>query len=207
METILHYFPDLTEKQQQQFAALDKIYAEWNARINVISRKDISNLYVNHVLHSLSIALFLKPVEGTTFIDIGTGGGFPGVPLAILLPHCDFMLIDRIRKKITVVDAVSKELGLENVTTFAGDLGECHRKFDFAVSRAVMPMPDLVKIARKNIARKKTRNLYSNGIVALKGGDLSAELAGLSVPFFEENLSVWFKEPYFETKSLIYVPV
>ena len=207
IESIIKYFPQLEAVQIERFSMLADIYREWNARINVISRKDIDNLYVNHVLHSLAIGKFLNPVDGTTFIDVGTGGGFPGIPLAILYPRCTFHLIDRIRKKIAVVDAVKDAIGLENVTSQAGDLGECHARYDYAVSRAVMSMADLVKVARRNIGRRNIGNIYPNGIVALKGGDLAEELKALNLQYFEEKLTIWFNEPYFDTKSIIYVPV
>lgn len=207
IEVIMKYFPSLTEDKKTRLKNLEFLYREWNEKINVISRKDIDNLYVNHVLHSLSIGKFLSPVSGTSFIDIGTGGGFPGIPMAIVYPECSFHLIDRIRKKITVVDGIAEALGLKNITTQAGDLGECHRKFDFAVSRAAMKMPDLIKAAKKNILREKPKNAYPNGIIALKGGDLKDELKVLRGEYFVENLSAWFNEPYFETKGLIYVPV
>ena len=205
--TIEKYFPDLDALARRRFELLDVLYRQWNEKINVISRKDIDNLYTHHILHSLSIAKFLQPVAFTSFVDIGTGGGFPGIPLAILLPHCSFHLVDRIRKKIAVVDAVVEALGLENVTTQAGDMGECRLKFDFAVSRAAMKIDELYMIAKRNIARRKPRNSYPNGVIALKGGDLVPELARLRTEFFEEPLSLWFNEPFFETKKLIYIPV
>lgn len=204
---IENYFPLLNDRQKQQLNLLGPIYKEWNTRINVISRKDIDNLYVNHVIHSLAIGKFLSPVNGTSFIDIGTGGGFPGIPMAIVYPECKFHLIDRIRKKITVVDAIVKELELENVTTQAGDSGECHQKFDFAISRAVMALPELVKIARKNISSNTFRNAYPNGLITLKGGDLKPELDALHMDYIDEKISLWFKEPYFETKQIVYVPL
>lgn len=206
IEIIKKYFPGLDLQACERFERLDALYREWNEKINVISRRDIDNLYTHHVLHSLSIAKFLQPIEGTSFIDIGTGGGFPGIPLAILLPGCTFHLIDRIRKKITVVDEIVGVLELKNVTTQVGDLGECHKKFDFAVSRAAMKIDELYMIARRNIARTKPRNSYPNGIIALKGGDLAPELSRLRVQYFEEPLSLWFNEPFFETKKLIYIP-
>ena len=206
-ETIERYFPDLSERQKEQFRLLGEIYPEWNEKINVISRKDIDHLYVNHVLHSLAIGKFLMPQPGTSFVDIGTGGGFPGIPLAILYPECSFHLVDRIKKKIMVVDDVVGRLELKNVTTQSGDLGECHLKFNYAISRAAMKLPLLVKIARKNIARGKTGNKYRNGVVALKGGDLQQELKELNLPYIEMPISVWFNEDYFKTKDLIYVPI
>lgn len=152
MDEILRYFPELTPTQTERFMLLDALYREWNEKINVISRRDIDNLYVNHVLHSLSIARFFTPVSGTTFMDLGTGGGFPGIPLAILWPDCNFHLIDRIGKKIKVASAIAEAAGLENITFQHGDSGECHRKFDYVVSRAVMALPELVKACRGNIA-------------------------------------------------------
>lgn len=206
-QIIEKYFNNLSPNQKRQFLMLRNLYGEWNERINVISRKDIDNLYEHHVLHSLAIGKFLQPVDGTSFIDIGTGGGFPGIPLAILYPSCSFHLIDRIRKKITVVEAVADELGLENVTVQAGDMGECKEKFDYAVSRAAMSLPLLVKISRKNLSGKNKGNIYPSGTVALKGGDLTEELKEIHVKYFEEPLSVWFSEPFFATKELIYVPL
>lgn len=207
IDSILKYFPSLTDLQKSRLSQLEGLYREWNEKINVISRKDIDNLYVNHVLHSLSIGKFLSPVDGTSFIDVGTGGGFPGIPMAIVYPECSFHLIDRIKKKISVVNAVSEALGLENVTTQAGDLGECHERFDFVVSRAAMKMPELLKAARKIVSNDIPRNAYPNGIIALKGGDLREELRSLRDDYIEEPLTLWFDEPYFEHKELIYVPV
>lgn len=207
LSVIKKYFPTLSPGQEEQLEALGTLYPEWNAKINVISRKDIGNLYVNHVLHSLAIGKFLSPVAGTTFLDVGTGGGFPGIPMAIMYPECRFHLIDRVGKKLTVVKDITSKLGLVNVTTQHGDLGECHEKFDYVVSRAAMEMPLLYKIAAGNVARKMPRNAWPNGIIALKGGDLEAELARLRVDYIEENLDKWFSEPYFETKKLIFIPI
>lgn len=200
------YFPSLSEKQKEQYTRLGDLYPEWNAKINVISRKDIDNLYPNHILHSLAIARFLGDVEpGTTFLDLGTGGGFPGVPLAIMYPDCRFHLIDRIGKKINVAKSISESVGLENVTFQHGDIGECHDKYDFVVSRAVMRLDELVPLIRKNIA-PKSRNKFQNGLICLKGGDLDEEISATRMAVFDEPLSVYFNEPYFETKSLLYVP-
>lgn len=204
--TILKYFPDLTDEQIERFVALGTLYPDWNSKINVISRKDIENLYVNHILHSLAIAKFLTdPKPGTTFIDLGTGGGFPGIPLAILWPDCKFHLIDRIGKKIKVAESIAATIGLENVTFQHGDIRECHSKYDFVVSRAVMTLDALVTLIKKNIS-KKSENIHRNGLICLKGGDLTDEINRTPMPVFDEPLSVYFNEPYFATKSLIYVP-
>lgn len=200
------YFPDLTESQRNQYAMLGSLYPEWNEKINVISRKDIENLYPNHILHSLGIAAFLGELqEGTAFVDLGTGGGFPGIPLAIFYPDCKFHLIDRIGKKIRVAQSIAEAVGLTNVTFQHGDMGECHEQFDYVVSRAVMPLPDLVKITRNNVA-KKSRNKYANGLVCLKGGDLEEEIKATRMPVMDYPLTDFFNEPFFATKSLLYVP-
>lgn len=206
MEVINKYFPGLNELQQKQFEALGILYPDWNAKINVISRKDIENLYTNHILHSLSIAEFLNPVDGTTFMDLGTGGGFPGIPLAILWPNCKFHLVDRIGKKLKVAKSIAETIGLENVTFQHGDAGECRERFDFVLSRAVMGLDDLVKIARHNISRN-SRNAYTNGLICLKGGDLGPESRRVKDEFMEYDLSVYFDEPFFKGKKLVYVPL
>ena len=204
MDHILKYFPALTDEQRRQFSGLYQLYAEWNDKINVISRRDIENLYVNHVLHSLAIGKFLTPCAGTRFLDLGTGGGFPGIPLAILWPDCHLHLIDRIGKKIRVAQSVAEAIGLTNVTFQHGDAGECHEKFDFVVSRAVMKLPELVKIVKSSISNIN-RNGYPNGLICLKGGDLKAEVSAVNRPVIEVPLTDYFTEPYFETKDLIYV--
>ncbi len=204
MEEILKYFPYLTAEQQQQFTALGNLYPEWNEKINVISRKDIDNLYVHHILHSLSIGKFITPVDGTTFLDLGTGGGFPGIPLAILWPECRFHLIDRIGKKIKVAQSIAESIGLKNVTFQHGDSGECHQKFDFVVSRAVMQLEELIKLIRRNISTKSV-NKMPNGLICLKGGDLRSELGRVSQPLIDVPLSNYFPQEYFTTKDLIYV--
>lgn len=207
MELLTKYFPQLTPRQLEQYEMLGSLYPEWNEKINVISRKDIDNLYPNHILHSLAIARFLEDLrEGTSLVDLGTGGGFPGIPLAIFYPQCRFHLIDRIGKKIKVAQAVAEAVGLENVTLQHGDMGECHTKFDYVVSRAVMLLPDLVKITSGNVDRKNNANKYPNGLVCLKGGDLAEEIADTRYPVMDVQLSEYFNEPFFETKSLIYVP-
>ena len=201
---IAEYFK-LTDHQAQQFAALDALYRDWNSKINVISRKDIDNLYEHHVLHSLAIAKWIPFQPGTTIMDVGTGGGFPGIPLAILFPECQFLLIDSIGKKIKVASEIAQALGLTNVVCKQERAEEEKQKFDFVVSRAVMPLPDLVKLVRKNISNKH-RNAIPNGIIVLKGGDLKEELR----PFKEaevSNCSQWFIGEWFETKQLIYLPL
>lgn len=206
MQILTKYFPQLTARQLEQYESLGTLYPEWNEKINVISRKDIGNLYCNHVLHSLAIARFLEELkDGTTLVDLGTGGGFPGIPLAIFYPQCRFHLIDRIGKKIKVAQSIAEAVGLENVTFQHGDMGECHEKFDYVVSRAVMPLPDLVKITRGNVARKGA-NKYANGLVCLKGGDLADEIAETKMPVMDIPLSEYFTESFFDTKSLVYVP-
>lgn len=206
MDEILKYFPNLTDRQQEQFAALGTLYPEWNEKINVISRKDIGNLYVNHILHSLAIARFMTPVGSTRFLDMGTGGGLPGVPLAIMFPDCSFHLIDRIGKKIKVAQSIADTIGLRNVTSQHGDIGECREKYDFVVSRAVMRLEQLVPLIRKNISHVN-RNAYGNGLICLKGGDLSDEFGKYRSEVMEFDLDKYFSEPFFETKKLIYLPL
>ncbi|MDE5838233.1 MAG: 16S rRNA (guanine(527)-N(7))-methyltransferase RsmG [Paramuribaculum sp.] len=204
MDEILKYFPELTDKQVEQLKIIGSVYPEWNNKINVISRKDIDYLYQHHILHSLAIAKFITPVRNTSFLDFGTGGGFPGIPLAILFPECSFHLIDRIGKKLKVAEAVANASGLTNVTFQHGDIGECHGKYDFVVSRAVMRMEELARLSRKNIS-KKSSNLLPNGLLCLKGGDLKEEIVLTNRPVIEVPLSDYFSEEYFETKKLIYV--
>ena len=204
MDELIKYFPHLSSAQQQQFELLGTLYPEWNEKINVISRKDIDNLYSHHILHSLAIAKFFTPMEGTQFIDLGTGGGFPGIPLAILWPGCKFHLIDRIGKKIKVASAIAESIGLENVTFQHGDIGECKLKADYVVSRAVMQLDELVKLIGKNISAKSVNRL-PNGLICLKGGELAAELGRVKRPKVELPLSDFFTEEYFKEKYLIYV--
>lgn len=205
-DVVFKYFPSLTEEQKSQFAQLGTLYPEWNEKINVISRKDIDNLYVNHVLHSLAIGKFLSPSKGTTFLDMGTGGGFPGIPLAILFPDCTFHLIDRIGKKIKVAQSIADAIGLRNVSFQHGDIGECRNKFDFVVSRAVMRLDELVPLIRKNVAHLQ-RNSIPNGLICLKGGDLREELKLAKGSPMSEAISLYFSEPFFETKRLVYFPI
>lgn len=206
MKTILHYFPSLSTNQLTQFEALLDLYTEWNAKINVISRKDIQNLYVHHVLHSLAIAKFIDFTPQTRLLDIGTGGGFPGIPLAIFFPELEFVMIDSIGKKIKVVNEVSQALSLTNVEAFHRRAQDEKGKYDFVVSRAVMPMPELVKLVRKNISLKQ-KNALSNGLICLKGGDLTDELKPFKNIAESFSLTTYFSEPFFETKKLVYLPI
>lgn len=204
MDEIEKYFPNLTDLQRSQYGALQFLYSEHNAKVNVISRKDIDNLYINHVLHSLAIAKFITPAEGTQIIDLGCGGGFPGIPLAIMWPQCSFHLIDRIGKKINVAQEISKAIGLTNVTFQHGDSGECRRTFDYVVSRAVMTMPELVKASRHLVSHKQ-RNKLPNGLICLKGGDLSTEIRATKGDVLDVPLADFFTEDYFSTKYLLYL--
>lgn len=206
MKSIETYFPGLTGCQRQQFEALSGLYAEWNAKINVISRKDIHNLYLHHVLHSLAIARYIRFTAGSAIMDVGTGGGFPGIPLAILFPEVEFVLLDSIGKKVRVAKEVSDAIGLENVETIHARVEEEKRKFHFIVSRAVMPLPELVKITRKNISGEQ-RNALPNGILCLKGGELSAELHPFRQVAETVSLTDYFSEPFFATKKLVYLPL
>lgn len=200
---IQRYFPALSERQIAQFSQAIQLYPEWNEKINVISRKDIENLEVHHILHSLAIAKFVNFKEGSEVLDFGTGGGFPGIPLAILFPDVKFHLIDRIGKKIKVAQGVADAIGLNNVTTQHGDIGECRCEFDFVVSRAVMPQRDLLRLANKNISGQM-RNSVPNGLISLKGGDLADELKGLEKRSIVTEIGSIFTEPFFETKKIVY---
>ena len=206
MQLIEKYFPNLTEKQKSQFEALFELYSDWNSKINVISRKDIDNLYLHHVLHSLGIAKIIHFKPETTLMDVGTGGGFPGIPLAILFPDCKFHLIDRIGKKIKVAQQVAESIGLTNVTFRHGSVEEEKNKFDFIVSRAVMPLPDLVKLIRKNVA-KEQHNGLPNGLICLKGGELQHEIMPFRNSAILYNLSDYFEEEFFETKKAVFVQI
>ena len=206
MELIEKYFPQLSDEQREQFAKLDALYHEWNKKINVISRKDIDNLYEHHVLHSLAIAKMVNFRPGTQILDFGTGGGFPGVPLAILFPECEFKLIDGTGKKIRVAQEVSNAIGLKNCHPEHLRGEEEKGKYDFVVSRAVMPLPDLVKIVRKNIG-KEQRNALPNGVICLKGGDLQAETQPYRRIVMTQALSEWFSEEWFKEKYCIYLPL
>lgn len=204
MELILHYFPNLSDTQKKQFEALYDLYTEWNAKINVISRKDIHNLYPHHILHSLGIAKAIQFKPGSRVMDLGTGGGFPGIPLAILFPEVQFHLLDSIRKKVRVAQEVATAIGLKNVSFRHARAEEEKQLFDFVVSRAVMPLGDLVKICRKNISRKD-QNALPNGLICLKGGELEEEIAPLRQQTTVFELSDSFKEEFFATKKVVYV--
>lgn len=206
MEHILHYFPQINARQREQFEALDALYHEWNARINVISRKDIDNLYLHHVLHSLGIAQVIRFKSSTRIMDLGTGGGFPGIPLAIMFPECKFHLVDSIGKKIRVCQAVAEQLGLENVTTQWSRAEQVDEKFHFVVSRAVMPQADLVKLIRKNISSEQF-NALPNGLICLKGGELEHELLTMKRSTVVTPLSDYFTEEFFATKKVVYTAI
>lgn len=204
MELILKNFPDLTEEQKRQFAALYDLYTDWNSKINVISRKDIENLYEHHVLHSLGIAKVIRFKPGTKVMDLGTGGGFPGIPLAILFPEVQFHLVDSIGKKVRVATEIAGSIGLKNVTTRHARAEEEKQLFDFVVSRAVMPLTDLLKIIRKNISPKQ-QNALPNGLICLKGGELERETMPVKNKTTMWNLKEFFGEEFFETKKVVYV--
>lgn len=206
MDIILKYFPNLTEKQKTQFAALYDLYFEWNSKINVISRKDIENLYIHHVLHSLGIAKVILFKAGSRIMDVGTGGGFPGVPLAILFPESEFLLVDSIGKKIKVATEVSAAIGLENIRFRHCQAQDEKSKFDFVVSRAVMPLGDLVKIVKKNISHEQ-KNALPNGLICLKGGELEGEVSAFRKYVEIDDLSSFFSEDFFETKKVVYLPL
>ena len=202
MKFILKYFPDLTEDQKFKFEMLKDIYEDWNTKINVISRKDIDQLYLKHILHSLSISKVISFIDGTTILDVGTGGGFPGIPLAILFPRCNFVLLDSIAKKIKVVDAAILSLKLNNVTTITDRVENTSVKYDFIVSRAVTKMKDFKRLIKGKV-NNTSNNTLNNGILYLKGGDLKNELLGINHKKF--NISDFFDEKFFDTKKVIYV--
>ena len=206
MELITKYFPQLTEEQRSQYAALDALYRDWNSKINVISRKDIDNLYEHHVLHSLGIAQVIRFRPGSRIMDLGTGGGFPGIPLAILFPECQFHLVDSIGKKVRVATEVAQSIGLKNVTFCHERAEEEKQRFDFVVSRAVMPLADLVKIIRKNILAE-SHNALPNGLLCLKGGELEREVLPVRHKTTCWELKDYFKEEYFETKKVVYTSI
>lgn len=205
MDKILKYFTDLTDLQREQYAKLDALYHDWNSKINVISRKDIDNLYEHHVLHSMAIGKLLKFRPGTKILDFGCGGGFPGVPLAILFPECQFRLIDGTGKKVRVAQEVADAIGLKNLEACHLRGEEEKGQYDFIVSRAVMPLPDLMKIVKKNIS-KRQQNSMPNGVIVLKGGDLQAELYPYRNIVEKTELSTYFNEEWFKEKFVIYLP-
>lgn len=200
------YFPSLSEVQKKQFETLEATCREWNDKINVISRKDIDNLEINHILHSLAIAKFIEFTPGSVVIDLGTGGGFPGLPLAILFPEVKFHLIDRIGKKLRVAEEIAKKCGLSNVTFQHGDFKECKLKADFVVSRAVMSQPDLVSLVKNSMARDQ-KNAVPNGLITLKGGDLDRELKDLKTRSEVIDIKDYFDNPFFETKKIVYTTI
>ncbi len=206
MEQLIKYFPNLSEEQTRQFTALRELYTDWNSKINVISRKDIDNLYEHHILHSLGIAKVIKFAPGTNIMDLGTGGGFPGIPLAILFPECKFHLVDSIGKKIKVATEISNSIGLKNVRLSHSRGEEIKDKYHFVVTRAVMPLVDLMKTAKKNIGNEQF-NLLPNGIIALKGGELNAEMASMKNICTTWDLKDYFSEEFFETKKVVHVTV
>lgn len=202
IQIILKYFPNLSDKQIEQFSKLEDLYKEWNEKINVISRKDMDSLYEKHILHSLGIAKVMEFAPGTKILDIGTGGGFPGIPLAILFPETQFTLIDSIGKKITVVNAVAEGIGLENLTAIHGRAEKVKDKFHFIVSRAVTQMPEFLRWLKGKFEKERF-NAKHNGVLYLKGGDLAEELAGLKCELF--SLKNYFEEDFFETKKVVYL--
>ena len=204
MELIDKYFPNITAEQRERFAALDGLYRDWNSKINVISRKDIDNLYEHHILHSLGIAQYANFKPGTRIMDLGTGGGFPGIPLAIMFPDVHFHLVDSIGKKIRVCNEVSTALGLANVTAEWNRAENVKEKYDFVVSRAVMPLADLVKLIRKNIS-KDSHNALPNGLICLKGGELQHEVLPMKSHTLITDLRDYFQEEFFLTKKVVYV--
>jgi 16S rRNA (guanine527-N7)-methyltransferase len=205
MDLILKYFPDLTEHQIEQFSALEALYKDWNSKINVVSRKDIDELYLRHVLHSLGITKVIQFADGSSILDVGTGGGFPGVPLAIMFPNCQFHLVDSINKKLKVINAVCEAIDLTNVRTTHSRVEAITETYDFIVSRAVTAMPEFTKWVKGKTA-KKQRNELKNGILYLKGGDLTEELKQYTT-VKAYLLSDYFEEEFFETKKVIHLPL
>lgn len=209
LELLKKYFPGLTESQLEAFAKLGALYQDWNAKINVVSRQDMDHLYERHILHSLALASFMGPLaDGTRFMDLGTGGGFPGIPMAIFYPNCHFHLIDRIGKKIRVAQEIAAAIGLTNVSFQHGDSGECREKYDYVVSRAVMTLDGLLKACAKNVVAKAERpNALAPGLLCLKGGDLAEEFRSVSRPIITEDIAQFFDGEFFDTKKIVYVPL
>lgn len=205
MDAVKKYFPDLSPMQMEQFDKMGELFRELNKNVNVVSRKDIDNLEINHILHSLAIAKYIRFVPGSVVIDLGTGGGLPGLPLAVLFPDVKFHLIDRIGKKVNVAREIAEKIGLKNVTFQHGDMGECKVEADFIVSRAVTDQPALLKISRKNISRS-SRNALPNGLITLKGGDIQTELGSLAQSSEVVPVASYFEEPFFESKKIVYTP-
>jgi 16S rRNA (guanine527-N7)-methyltransferase len=206
MELIKQYFPELSSHQLEQFGVMMRAYPEWNAKINVISRKDIDNLEINHILHSLALVKFVKFTPGTRILDLGTGGGFPGLPLAVYYPEVSFLLVDRIAKKLKVAQDIAQQAGINNVVFQHGDVLEVKGKYDFVISRAVMPLPDMVKLVRRYISDDNA-NAIPNGLLCLKGGDLNDELSRFKKEALVDEISSYFKEEFFKTKKIVYLPL
>lgn len=206
MNTIINYFPHIDERQKEQYAALYDLYYDWNSKINVISRKDIENLYLHHVLHSLAIAKIITLRPGTTVMDMGCGGGFPGIPLAIMFPQVQFHLVDSIGKKIRVATEIASAIGLDNVRATHSRAQDIKEKYNFVVSRAVMQLPELVKICRKNISKEQL-NALPNGIICLKGGNIEAEIQPFKSIVDVTDLKSIFKEEFFNDKKIVYLPI
>lgn len=203
---IKKYFPELSDVQNRQLESLAETARLWNDKINIISRKDIDNIEINHILHSLAIARYIRFSPGSVVIDLGTGGGFPALPLAVMFPDVRFHLVDRVGKKLKVAQAIADACGLKNVTFQHGDFSECKLKADFIVSRAVMPQADLIRLARKNISNEQ-KNAIPNGLISLKGGDLTEELKAVSLPTEVVDISTYFSEPFFTTKKIVFTPL
>ncbi len=206
MDYINKYFPELSSQQRERFELMMRLYPEWNEKINVISRKDIVNLEVNHILHSLALVKYVKFMPGTSVMDLGTGGGFPGLPLAVYFPDVKFHLVDRIGKKLKVAQDIAQQAGLDNVTFQHGDVLEVKGKFDFVVSRAVMPMADMVKLVKRFISNENY-NAIPNGLLCLKGGELESELKAFKKNVLVDDISAYFGEEFFKTKKIIYLPL